>query len=167
LRFLCFLGTVLEFHTWLIPIVAARDCNCNHQSCWFDSAKERSACIWSEASKDECTCWSKSKLIYLCTTMTNDWRISCLCFLGYASSARMLIINFSSSPDSQSRIFVVSGYHVVSDLMKCSKTLHNWEELLSSSYPSPDHQDMDFEGASLGFKGSSSLSNGTNLQSSP
>jgi hypothetical protein len=39
LRFLCLLGTVLEFHTWLIPIVAARDSNCNHQSCWFDSAK--------------------------------------------------------------------------------------------------------------------------------
>jgi hypothetical protein len=87
--FLCFLGTVLEFHTWLIPIVAARDCDCNHQSCWFDSAKESSACIWSEAKKDECACWSKSKLIYLGTTMTNDWRTSCLCFLGYASTARL------------------------------------------------------------------------------
>ncbi len=92
LRFLCFLVAVLEFHTWLIPIVAARDCDCNRQSCWFDSAKGSSACIWSEAKIDECTCWSKSKLIYLCTTMTNDWRTSCLCFLGYASSARMLII---------------------------------------------------------------------------
>ncbi len=92
LRFLCFLGTVLELHTWLIPIVGARDCDCNHQSCWFDSAKESSACILSEAKKDECTCWSKAKLIYLCTTMTNDWKTSCLCFLGYASSATILII---------------------------------------------------------------------------